>query len=141
MSANSAVRRIPMPDIGVGKVLGAIVWVIAAYATALIFQELGMTEWPLVGATIVAQSICTYLEGKLWRGSLNAATIVALIFDVLANASGVWIFVLRIENTGIWRMIQDITGWQSIQMSWHLGIAILVALALAVAPEALWRDR
>lgn len=124
-----------------GKLLGTLAWCVAAYTTALVLIELEVTGVEMVIAAIILQAICTYLESQLWHGKLNVATVGALVFDVLANASGMWFYILNFEQTTMWAMVQQAFGTGDMTITTKLGVAIVIAIALAVAPETLWREK
>ena len=148
-----------IPDMTMGKWLGAVSWLPGLVTTVIFTHGTGLTSlisdswwiWIIdLVIGILVQSILTYLESPIWLFQWKFISgWVALAVDVFINTGGAWIIVKGISKTGSAAAIRDITGTVADAVTNNPQAAqggikmllwvILGAIILAALPEVLWR--
>lgn len=122
-----------------------IIWLLGAWASGTCLKELGV-EGPTTLYAFILQGLLTICEGPIWRAALRVgrrgATLIgvgALGVDLMLNVGGLWIYLSRLGSTTFWEAVQAATG-QIVQPSGQtiFALSVLLALAVAAGPEALW---
>ncbi len=117
---------------------GLVIWIIGAFTTSLFITQLGITP-PIsyiLGAAI--QWILTKAETPIWRNqSYPMIGLIAMTFDVLMNAVGIWPYVRdQFGNTDLWRMLADLTqNSNPPTLLMRFAIAVIIGVAVAAGPE------
>lgn len=125
----------------VNKGGAVIVWLFGAWATGAFLGQLGVAE-PVnffIGAGI--QFLLTKAEAPIWQGDRNLIRIVALIFDSMLNAAGVWPYMRNLGSTSFWVMVSEWIGSSGEpNMITRAIVVLVVGLLTAIGPEVLWEQ-
>lgn len=124
------------------QIIAAVVWLAATWTTGLFLHSLNIPLLWTVLAALILQAALTALEGYVWKGKGDPVVYVALIFDIILNMSGTWIWVKELPGSTLWIFIIDIFNWSNSAniAEWPLLIpSAVVGLFWAYAPEAIWK--
>ena len=122
-----------------------VIWLVGAWATRSFLEQLGVGG-PIATYSFVLQGLLTVCQGPVWnpklrvgRGGAFIIGIGALIFDVILNIGGFWIYLQNLGNTTFWQAVMAATE-QTAPPSGLTCFLIAVALGMCTAagPEALW---
>ncbi len=130
------------PAVNEYQIIAGILWIVGCATTWIMLRALGMPEWYALAVALPFQWICTKLESPIWKRKINVVSVLFLTFDTLVKAGGVFTIVQRVDRVPFWAMLQTagIVG-PAINPIPAMVIALLIGLALAAAPETVWRWR
>ncbi len=122
-----------------------VIWLVGAWSTGTFLTQIGI-EGPTKLYAFILQALLTICEGPIWykhlrvdRGGAFIIGIGALLFDVVFNIGGLWIYLQNLGNTTFWQAVMAATGQVSAPASLTVfAVACLLGLAIAAGPEALW---
>lgn len=124
--------------------LAVVIWALACLTTwqLVVAVTEGMAVIYQITIGVALQAMFTALERPVLRGRPNKISVVALGFDTLVNAGGIFPFAMRMSTTPTAQMLST-TFHLSPQMTPPAAFAVSIVLGflLAAAPEAVWRWR
>jgi hypothetical protein len=142
-SPRPPVTRAAVPTLPYYKVAAVLVWFGAVYTTYLMIASL-QPGTPLAIILPVAfgmQFVFTMAEKPIMTGRAGIFTYAVFLLDALINAGGMYPALANIGRTPTAQMLasagtpSDVGAWASVLL------AIAMGCIIAVAPEALWKQR
>lgn len=127
----------------VARLVGVIIWLYGCYNTyfalELFFQvNTGYHQAASIAAAILLQAAFTLLEWDIYNDRPNGLSFVALFFDVLFNATGLYRGVYRIPETEVGIMIRDTTPYNFGNWHWFvLPVSLVLGWFVAMSAERL----
>jgi hypothetical protein len=124
------------------KAVAVALWLAGAWTTYLLIARLGGPQpvWTAAAAALVVQAFLTALESPVWRGRATPVNWVAVALDTLANAGGIYPFMVNIGATPPAQMFITAFGLDgTISGPVAIAFSLVGGYMLAAGPESIWR--
>ena len=132
-----------LPTLPYYKLAGVLVWFGAVYTTWLMISSL-QPGTPLVIALPVAlgvQFVFTMAEKPIMNGRAGIFTYAVFLLDALINAGGLYPALANVGKTPTAQMIASAGTPADVGPLAGILLALVIGAIIAVAPEALWKQR
>lgn len=118
---------------------GVMAWALGYAATWSFLTALGVPDPFNYIVAFCIQYLLTNLEGPFVVGDRDAWGFGAFLVDTLLNAAGMFVFIMNVDKTQLWKMAQFLTSSDQGAGPYVIGIICLGLGALvAAAPEILF---
>lgn len=150
---SSTYRKLSNINWNGNRITAAVIWMLGAYLTSRTIAQMGfglvanpdgtfsMGLMTYVAAGFI-QFMITKGEAPIWRGrGWPALSIILLAVDIfITNMPGALPYAQNIGNTEFWTMLTTFTNNPQLQAttSTQAGVAMLMAIVTAAAPEYFW---